>query len=348
MSLAARRPDTRVNVMISVVIPLYNKVAFIERAVRSVLAQTCPPFEILVVDDGSTDGGPALVRRFADPRIRLICQANAGVSAARNGGIAAARSELIAFLDADDEWMPDFLKAVLRLKETYPRCSVFGTGYVTRENLRRDRLLIINGLPRSGWEGVLADYFALACHSDPPLFSSAVAVRRTAIQSVGGFPVGVRAGEDLLTWARLAARYPVAYTTRPLAAFWHPSAEDGLPTRRPADDDVVGRELRRLLTEVNPSQAGSLRRYIGWWHKSRGAMFLRLGERRQAAAEFVQACRYRGNPSKSLTYLLLAQLPVRVAVPLSNLLRHLGRGAQAFFSSTSAPEPAQIPDRCCP
>jgi glycosyltransferase involved in cell wall biosynthesis len=336
------------DIMISVVIPLYNKVAFIERAVRSVLAQTYHQFEIIVVDDGSTDEGPALVRRFAQPHIRLIWQANAGVSAARNSGIVAARSELIAFLDADDEWMPEFLETILRLKDTYPLCSVFGTGYVIRENQRRDQPPIFGSLPRGRWEGVLEDYFALACHSDPPLFSSAVAVRKTAIQSVGGFPVNVLAGEDLLTWARLAARYPVAYTTRPLAAFWHASADDGVPTRRPAEDDVVGRELRRLLTEVNPNQAGSLRRYIGSWHKSRGAMFLRLGERRRAAAEFVQACRYGGNQSKSLTYLLLAQLPAHVAVPTSNLLRHLGRRARERFRSTRAAEPARIPDRCCP
>ncbi|MGI6022871.1 MAG: glycosyltransferase family 2 protein, partial [Methanoculleus sp.] len=91
---------------VSVVIPLYNKAPYIARALASVITQTCQGFEVIVIDDGSTDGGAEIVRRLDDTRIRVIRQENRGVSAARNRGIESARTDFIAFLDADDEWMP--------------------------------------------------------------------------------------------------------------------------------------------------------------------------------------------------------------------------------------------------
>src|ERR1035441_8596585 len=99
---------------ISVVIPLYNKAPYVGRALSSVFRQTIQDFECIVVDDGSTDGGGDLVEKMSDPRLRLVRQANGGVSRARNQGINLARHPLIAFLDADDEWLPGFLEANLR------------------------------------------------------------------------------------------------------------------------------------------------------------------------------------------------------------------------------------------
>jgi glycosyltransferase involved in cell wall biosynthesis len=104
---------------ISVVIPLYNKAEHIQRSVDSVLAQTYRDFELLVVDDGSVDGSGDIVREYADSRIRVIVQANAGPGAARNRGLREARGEYIAFLDADDEWLPTYLEEQLRFFEKY-------------------------------------------------------------------------------------------------------------------------------------------------------------------------------------------------------------------------------------
>lgn len=98
--------------MISIVIPLYNKEKQIAHTLQSVFAQTFQDFEIVIVDDGSTDNSVMEVKKFDDPRVLLIQQSNAGVSAARNRGIEEANGELIAFLDADDEWMPEFLQTI--------------------------------------------------------------------------------------------------------------------------------------------------------------------------------------------------------------------------------------------
>ena len=105
---------------ISVVIPLYNKRTSVIRALNSVLSQTIQPEEIIVVNDGSTDGSEQLVNELNHPLVRLINQPNAGVSAARNRGIKEAKGDWIAFLDADDEWMPEYLETIKSLSEKYP------------------------------------------------------------------------------------------------------------------------------------------------------------------------------------------------------------------------------------
>ena len=95
---------------VSIIIPLYNKAPYLARTLTSIQRQTFSDFEIIVVDDGSTDGGADIVRALNDARVRLIRQHNLGPGAARNAGITAARAEFVAFLDADDEWLPGYLE----------------------------------------------------------------------------------------------------------------------------------------------------------------------------------------------------------------------------------------------
>ena len=114
---------------ISVVIPLYNKAAEIERALRSVLEQSVQPREVIVVDDGSTDGSAEIVERIASPIVRLVRQTNAGVSAARNRAIEMAVGRWIAFLDGDDWWQRDYLANMAWLIKLYPDCGAYGSGF---------------------------------------------------------------------------------------------------------------------------------------------------------------------------------------------------------------------------
>jgi glycosyltransferase involved in cell wall biosynthesis len=99
---------------VSIIIPLYNKAPYVRRALDSIAAQSLSDFEVIVIDDGSTDDGAAIVTGYPDARYRLIRQANAGPGAARNTGIAQSRGEFIAFLDADDEWLPTYLDESVR------------------------------------------------------------------------------------------------------------------------------------------------------------------------------------------------------------------------------------------
>ncbi|MCP4592598.1 MAG: glycosyltransferase [bacterium] len=119
---------SRTNPTVSVIVPLYQKEATIARALDSILRQTFTDFEVVIVDDGSTDRGPDVVRHCDDPRVRLIPQANVGPGGARNRGIRESAGRLVAFLDADDEWLPTYLEASLSRLDRHPTCQAIASG----------------------------------------------------------------------------------------------------------------------------------------------------------------------------------------------------------------------------
>lgn len=294
---------------ISVVMPLYNNANEVRRAVHSVLSQTVSHFELIVVNDGSTDGGEKIVREMNEPRIRVVVQENKGVSAARNRGVAEARSELIAFLDADDEWETDFLETIERLHHTFSDCSVFATHYFYKELDGSVRSPILKKVPSGEWEGILNNYFDVAAHSDPPLWSSAVGVKKSALLSVGGFPEGIAIGEDLLTWARLAAQYKIAFSKKQCAVFWLRGSLTGYPTRTPELPDVVGSELANLFPKVSVDAKKDFVRYLAMWHRMRASMFIQLHDRTNTKTEVRKMAHYsKGNPQVYI-YFFLAITP---------------------------------------
>ena len=204
--------------MFTAVIPLFNKAATVERALGSVLAQAVSPAEIIVVNDGSTDGGDAIVRRQSDPRVRMLDQQNQGVSAARNAGLRAATQPFVAFLDADDRWRPGFLASMRRLIEARPGAALYGAGFFTVEG---DSIKRYHGIGRSATDsrpaGVV-DFFAERLR-DFPLHTSTTVVAKDAALAIGGFPEGVAFAEDHLFWTKLALAGPVVITPEPLAEY---------------------------------------------------------------------------------------------------------------------------------
>lgn len=199
----------------SVVIPLYQKEEYIARTIESVIFQTYPDFEILVVDDGSTDRGPEVVSNYSDKRIRLIRQTNQGVSAARNRGIAEAKSDYIALIDADDRWNANFLREMKRLIQTYPDCGWYSC---RRYNHFRHRPRKLSQAVLS--EGVIKDYFRIA-HKNDIVHSSAIVVPKSVFETIGGFDTKVRTGEeDFVMWTKIASHYKVCYTDKPLSCYY--------------------------------------------------------------------------------------------------------------------------------
>lgn len=298
---------------ISVVMPLYNKELEVARAIRSVLAQTFRNFELIVVNDGSTDGSVDQVNLVIDSRIRLIHQLNRGVSEARNRGVSEAKSDLVAFIDADDEWGSDFLHEIISLRRDFPGCDVFAVCYYRVGSSGEHFLPVIRGMP-SGYRGILTHYFAIAAKSDPPIHASSVAVSRDAILAIGGFPHGTLEGEDLLTWARLASHYRIAYLNLPCNKYYLPIENSKRAGLGADPKDCVGKGLVELLEHVGLDERRDLEAYIACWYGIRVLYFLPHGQCANARKELYQAFKYSKKQLKLYVYLVIAFLPSTLAV----------------------------------
>ena len=337
LTLAPSGVDLRFNIqhstLISVVIPLYNKKDSIASALDSVLAQTYQDFEVVVVDDGSTDEGATVVERYADPRIRLIRQANAGVSAARNKGIAEAKGEYVAFLDADDQWMPEFLAEIVALQKEFSECRAQATSYVI--NTRGEKSIIeLHKIPFVGERGVLNNYFEVASCSHPPVWTSALCIERKLLLEIGGFPLGITSGEDLLTWARIAVHTHWAYSRRPLAQYnVEALLVDEKPGRLHDKGEVVSSELIALLGEIEPSRRGELKKYISHWYKMCTSVYMRLGEIKNTWRYGYKSLGYNIGNYKVYLMMLMVLLPSKMQKSIKKKYAGRQKGKLLFFTS---------------
>lgn len=197
--------------------PLYNKAPYVRKAVESVVSQTYRDWELVVVDDGSSDDSAEVVGLVDDPRIRLVRQANAGVGAARNRGVSESGAPYLCFLDADDWWEPTFLEEMAGLMERHPDAGTYGTGYYIVKNGKR-RVAPV-GVDEGFAEGEINYCRVYARTLCMPLTSISVCMPRTVFDKAGGFPTDVRLGEDFLLWLRIALSNSVVLLNKPLANY---------------------------------------------------------------------------------------------------------------------------------
>lgn len=203
--------------LFSVIIPLYNKASYVRKTIESVIEQTYKEWELVVVDDGSIDGSGDIVKAIHDNRIRLVRQDNAGVSTARNRGVAESTAPYICFLDADDWWEPTFLEEMAGLIDRYPDAGIYGTSYWIVKNGHR-RLAPI-GVEKGFIEGEINYCQVYAKTLCMPLTSITVCMPRRVFDEVGGFPEGITLGEDFLLWLRLALQHKAVLLNKPLASY---------------------------------------------------------------------------------------------------------------------------------
>lgn len=205
----------------SVIIPLYNKAPYVTKAIGSVLTQTFTGFELVIVDDGSKDDSAQVAEMAIKgcDNCRLIRQENAGVSMARNNGVALSQGEYLCFLDADDWWAPTFLEEMSKLIAEFPDAGIYGTGYtIVNETKRKTRVSPIGVEP--GFEKGYINYCQVYAKSlAMPLWTGAVCMSRKVFDEMGGFPKGIKLGEDFLLWIRIALKYKVVLINRPLSFY---------------------------------------------------------------------------------------------------------------------------------
>jgi glycosyltransferase involved in cell wall biosynthesis len=261
---------------VSVVIPVYNGEKYLAATVESALGQVGQEVEVIVVDDGSTDGTPSVLDRLRD-RVRGVRQPNQGVAAARNTGIGMARGKYVAFLDADDVWLAEKLKRQRAYFDQNPRLGAVGAGYyVTDEKL-----------------AILSQYVPSVCHassmllgeSNGGLFSSTLLVPTAVLEQVGGFDVNLSTSADWDFVTRVAMQFEVAAVPEPLVLYRLHGANMHRNVRRTERDvrlilgkafslpaaDKVGRLRRRAYSNHYRILAGS------YWHAEDGLNALRCG-----------------------------------------------------------------------
>ncbi len=232
--------------MISVVIPLYNKEKFIAETIQSVLNQTFKDFELLIVNDGSTDDALKIIKSFNDDRLNIISIENSGVSVARNTGIKNARYHWIAFLDADDWWAPTFLEEIFNAINGYPNNKLFASGRSRVFNTQVERYKH-KFLPKNGETNVI-NYFKVISKYLPLINSSNVVIKKSLFKEIGYFREGQKKHEDHDLWMRLCVNEDVVFINKNLSFYRKTELNSASATYYQSDDFCLYLET---ILEVN-------------------------------------------------------------------------------------------------
>jgi len=248
---------------ISVIIPAYNAAKWIRRAIDSALGQRLSPIEIIVVDDGSSDDTSEVCMRYGE-QIRLIQQENAGAAAARNRGVAEARGDWIAFLDADDEWLPHRLEAQWMLLQKHPDILWAAGAYAV---YRGGKCRFVRNLPKDiPWQDGSVDAYALLGAGSGIIWTGTVLLRREVWNDIGGMDTNLRESEDRDMWLNVASRCrDLVYVTEPVARY-HVLAATNLTSTTIARRDLSSVKLARkhmaTLSSLPPDAQTAVRAHL--------------------------------------------------------------------------------------
>ncbi|MFZ4583071.1 MAG: glycosyltransferase family 2 protein [Paludibacter sp.] len=215
--------------MFSIIIPLYNKAPYIAKAIQSVAAQTFKEFELIVIDDGSTDigapqppkGGVIIsyndIEALIGEKGYFVRQSNAGVSSTRNKGVSMAKYDYIAFLDADDWWEPTFLEEMKALIDEFPEAGIYGSSYYKVKNGVNIPANI--GVEKGFDRGMINYCQVYAKTMYQPIWTGVAIIKKTVFDAENGFNPRLKLGEDFDLWIRVALKYKVVLLNKPLAYY---------------------------------------------------------------------------------------------------------------------------------
>jgi glycosyltransferase involved in cell wall biosynthesis len=305
--------------MFSVVVPVFNKAHTLRRTIAHALAQSYAGFELILVNDGSTDGSLETLKGIVDPRLRVVSQANAGPGAARNRGIAEARHEWTAFLDADDIWSPAHLEELDHIRRSHPEAALIGAGFIDSRRSGRFRWP-----PEQRRRTERCSYLEAIGAGDDPFFTSSAAARTSVLRELGGFGPFAR-GEDTELWVRIDLAFPVCRSSRVTVVYVHGtggitdtmrSTGPGVIPSRPEDlSPAVATALAAV--DTHPHKRAAVRRfvdrYVNWSVDSAAACGDAASVRAAAAFHSLPV------PGRLRLKMALARLPRPISKPALRL-----------------------------
>lgn len=258
----------------SVIIPLYNKEEFIENSLNSVLTQTIQDFEIIIIDDCSTDRSLSIVKQFTDKRIKIIEHPkNKGLSASRNTGIKTANAEYIAFLDADDLWKPGFLEKIEFLIENYPQASLFATKYdvLLKNNKILEHQFQINGFTN---HGIVPNFFENNLNQSI-FYPSCLCVQKKVFDAIGFYNESINYSEDVDFNIRSQAEFKFAYSEEALVTYLRVSenqiTQSGLDGKTIPDYDFYEEKFK---------DRNDIKKYLDFQRFTKGKQYKLSGDKK--------------------------------------------------------------------
>ncbi|MEO8773837.1 MAG: glycosyltransferase family A protein [Gelidibacter sp.] len=303
----------------SIVIPLYNKENQVKSTIESVLAQTFQDFEIIVINDGSTDESENVVERIKEDRIRLFNIKNQGVSHARNYGITKANSELIVFLDADDLWETNHLENLKALYESFPNCGLYATAYVKKSNNTTIPSVYPKITTTKKWMGIVEDYFE-SSSVNSIAWTSAVMIPKSIVEIIGNFNENITlgAGEDIDLWIRIALKYPVAFCNK-VTAIHNLSADNRISNSNTNLRQFIDLDVYEEAAKSN----ASLKKYLDL-NRFSIAIQYKLAGNTEKSKNMIEKMDANNLNTKQRSLLKLNRTALKVALKIKNSLQNSG------------------------
>jgi glycosyltransferase involved in cell wall biosynthesis len=310
----------RENALISVVIPLFNKSYSVINCIDSVVSQKKLPCEVIVVDDGSTDDSLSVVRsKYSNSQlVSIFSKPNGGVSSARNFGVSKAKGDFVAFLDADDQWDPEFLLEVESALEKFPCAAIVGAGHyinIIGKGGRCNRHSKI--LSKFKSTAPVENYFDVAKNASV-LNSSKVCVSKKLLESVGGFPEGACVGEDVYVWTMLCLKSDPVYIPKSLATI-NVQEDDSRNARGGKMSLAIQKIDKIMLCAEAVGKSKEVLSYLELLHLKHSVMLLVGGYKKSviAQAEFIKCYSFR--------YYVITRLLAMVPFNIIKYLKGIGR-----------------------
>ena len=239
----------------SIIIPLYNKEKYIERCINSILSQSYNKYEIIVVNDGSTDKSYDLVEHYSDSRISIINQENKGVSVARNQGVIFSNYDYVTFIDADDTWEVNYLFELKKLINIFPNAGLYGLNNYFKYANGSQYFNEYNELFNGNISGLIPDYFLLfSKYGKSPFSNSNCCFPKNIFQEEGGYQEGIKLTEDSDLWCRIALKHSIAFNRKPLATYYIEISENTRSLVEFSDYHVTQTLLKSINKNLVPKK----------------------------------------------------------------------------------------------